>query len=1245
MPELVANGPVIPVRLMNDLDSRRAVFFCGAGISMDPASSNLPGFDGLVEHVYEHSHLKPDAVEREALHRDECIPADFRRPSYDKALGLLERPNRLGPQSLRRLVIERLAKPPAGRLRSHEALIALSRTAQGVRLVTTNFDNRFVEAGLEEGLVDVSPKLPVPKPHDWSSLVHLHGRIRLDDDGTPVGDGSNLVLTAADLGRAYLTERWAARFVTELFREFTVVFVGYSLDDPVMRYMVDALAAERAKGGRFAAAYAFADYGGEGGPSEERARDGWHAKNVEPILYNPRGDHGLLVATLVEWARIKRDPFHARSRIAIDGISKLPVGARDPLVERVTWALSDPVAAEALADAPPISDESEFPKIEHWLDRFAEAGLLSRPDPVAAGNPPYSANPPVPLVDDGTRTHDPPEPDGVTAALAHWMARHLHVPQVLGWVLRNGGFLHPRLRDLVHRTLADANLKVGIPPKLRHCWTILADSQPPGQWRALRPSRQLGSAASESERRRLEEQILWSIAPRLVVRPGPSSDLELRRLLSRQSGKEPKPLSPIDTCGHLELRAGDAHLRQRNRQVLADEDLLSRHAETLTGYLAHVIALLADIRLSESDDVDLDPSLHRPSIAPHVQNRHRPDWTCLIDLVRDSYFALAADNRARARNLLARWMLSGQPLFRRLALHALTDDPKSDIHLAEKLLLAGRRPGLWEPEIRREVLRFLRQAGTRLPRRLRTQIVRTIHAGPKSKRERSDADYLLREKRLRLRKLERSGVRLDQQSKTLASETEPASQGTAEERDEFISWHGGPRWRSMEEFVPRALITGTVAEVASALASNVIEPIGFESFSQLKSAKAASVLGRLARRGEWPERFWETFLVSIARLRSAEKLSSRLERYVIHLFGTAPGELFARVGLSGADFVKCLAEAWGIKREPEIRALWTKAWTGACEAENTEPGDLFDDNLSRPTGRLAEAAFIRLGKRGYREDTGLPEPIRPYFERIATDPNGHFGRYRLAQRLYQLFSIDSDWTRKYLIPRFDPKNSDEAMDLWSGFAWSARMGPDLFAAIRESFLEILVRYENLGRGKENLVDLFDTICLEAPRELTTDEIRRVVDSFPEAALAAALDSLGRRMMGDSETRAAVWSEKVKPWLEDYWPTAQGRNTIQTSEAMLNLLVECGDAFPNAVSWALSCLTPIEGENLFGLSESGHPANHPNDTLQLLGRIMREDVLVVWNKPTLREILDSMRAAKPDLSAAPEFQRLYRIATS
>ena len=143
MPELVAGGPAIPVGLLNELDSGKVVFFCGAGVSMGPGS-DLPDFANLVRHVYHAKRIEPDDVEKEALHIG----------ALDKALGLLERDERLGARAVRRTVIERLSEPPSGELPVHKALIDLSLNEEGVRLITTNFDDRFIQAGLDTALAD-----------------------------------------------------------------------------------------------------------------------------------------------------------------------------------------------------------------------------------------------------------------------------------------------------------------------------------------------------------------------------------------------------------------------------------------------------------------------------------------------------------------------------------------------------------------------------------------------------------------------------------------------------------------------------------------------------------------------------------------------------------------------------------------------------------------------------------------------------------------------------------------------------------------------------------------------------------------------------------------------------------------------------------------------------------------------------------------------------------------------------------
>ena len=276
------------------------------------------------------------------------------------------------------------------------------------------------------------------------------------------------------------------------------------------------------------------------------------------------------------------------------------------------------------------------------------------------------------LVDSGVRSSNSQALDSTRQQLARWIAHHLHVPQVLSWVIRSGGHLHPGLRQRVQISLANPNLD--IPSRLRLLWTVLSNHEPTDHWRHLWTAGCYSAAASESERRHIEDKAIESIAPHLVVRPGPA----LRLARQRYSDQKSKPIRPIDMCAHLKLVSVDEDSQHLLEGILRETAVLSRHAETLTGYLDQALTLMVD-----DDDAHPDSSFYRPSIAPHKQNRDHDSWIHLIDLARDSYCALAAAAPARGDNLLRRWILSDQPLFKRLALHALTENTKSDIQLAK----------------------------------------------------------------------------------------------------------------------------------------------------------------------------------------------------------------------------------------------------------------------------------------------------------------------------------------------------------------------------------------------------------------------------------------------------------------------------------------------------------------------------------------------------------------------------------
>ena len=115
-------------------------------------------------------------------------------------------------------------------------------------------------------------------------------------------------MTSADFGPAYLNDGWAARFVGRLFADFSVLFVGYSLNDPVRRYMTDAFAAEALAARRKSTrtpAYIFVSYQGKAAPPG--ALENWRLRGLEPIFYHYGRHHRLLRETIVAWAAARDD--------------------------------------------------------------------------------------------------------------------------------------------------------------------------------------------------------------------------------------------------------------------------------------------------------------------------------------------------------------------------------------------------------------------------------------------------------------------------------------------------------------------------------------------------------------------------------------------------------------------------------------------------------------------------------------------------------------------------------------------------------------------------------------------------------------------------------------------------------------------------------------------------------------------------------------------------------------------------
>ena len=310
----IADGVNLPDELLWAHDEGRVVFMCGAGVSK--AKADLPDFDTLTKKVLKG--LGADESE-EAFRLYRAIQAAETADEIkglhvaDHIFQLLE--TSFTSDDVASQVAQALAPEPGVDLSAHHTLLKLSRHQSGaVRLVTTNFDRLFEQCDWKLATVTRS-NLPSPSADraDWG-IVHLHGCVNLAYSG-PTDDG--FVLSSASFGDAYLAMGWAREFVKAVLEKYVVAFVGYSADDPPIRYLLQGL---QQSSGASNATYAFQSR------SDPTAVAAWRDKGVKPLLYKTEDGcgHRTLWETLEHWSRRAKDPKRWHSRV----LAKARLGPR-----------------------------------------------------------------------------------------------------------------------------------------------------------------------------------------------------------------------------------------------------------------------------------------------------------------------------------------------------------------------------------------------------------------------------------------------------------------------------------------------------------------------------------------------------------------------------------------------------------------------------------------------------------------------------------------------------------------------------------------------------------------------------------------------------------------------------------------------------------------------------------------------------------------------------------------------------
>ena len=1074
--QFITHGPDIPDALLQAHEEGRMVFFCGAGISY-PAG--LPGFNGLVEEIYRLNGTALSDIERES----------FNRGQFDATLDLLER--RLPGQRLAvRRALAQALKPKLrrkGATDTQAALLRLARSRKGaVRLVTTNFDRVFHTAAKRTDQVFqayAAPMLPIPKNSRWNGLVYLHGLLPEKPDDTAL---NRLVVTSGDFGLAYLTERWAARFVSELFRNYVVCFVGYSINDPVLRYMMDALAADRMLGEVTPQAWALGDC--EPG-QEHRKTIEWEAKGVTPILYEVAAgshDHSVLHQTLHAWADTYRDGILGKERIVVSHALARPSAStqQDDFVGRMLWALSDKsgLPAKRFADFNPVpsldwlleafSDErfqhadlARFGVPPHdEVDAKLRFSLIRRPAP-------YDRAPPMLLASGGISGS---QWDDVMFHLASWLMRHLDDPRLVIWIAQRGGRLHDRWPWLIeHQLDRFASLErdgktaeldeirsqapKAIPgPLMRTLWRLLLSGRVKSSWHDPDLYRWKGRLKREGLTATLRLELRELLAPQVALKK------PFRWGEEEESADEPTRLRQL-VDWELVLAADHVHSSLRD---LADEhwtSVLPQLLEDFQQLLRDALDLLRE--LGEADDRSDRSHWDLPSITPHWQNRGFRDWVSLIELLRDTWLALRGNDSARATRIAQAWFELPYPTFKRLALFAASHDDCIPPEQWVDWLLADGAWWLWSTDTGREVFRLFVQQGRQLAGAAQERLESAILAGPPREMYRDDLqperwhDLVARSVWLHLAKLNASGLALG----TLAaarlvelSNAYPQLQLAANERDEFSHWMSGTGDPDYEESRDVDIAPRKRRDLVQWLTKPPPERRPFyedtwRDVCRTRFFHSLYALCDLARDGVWPASRWREALQTWGE----EGMVLRSWRYAAPLVQTMPDAVLQEIAHGVTWWIETVSKSISQHEEillnlcRRVLALQLEAGTGM-----TRNGESIDqpvtEAINHPVGHVTQALINLWFKRNPNDDDQLPADIKPFFTEICDVQVGRFrhGRVLLGSRLISLFRVDRIWTEKYLLPLFSWNNPGEAKAVWEGFLWSPRLYQPLLIAFK-----------------------------------------------------------------------------------------------------------------------------------------------------------------------------------------------------
>ncbi|MES2038634.1 MAG: SIR2 family protein [Pseudomonadota bacterium] len=1257
------NGPDIPNDLIDAQSQGRVVFFCGAGISM-PAG--LPSFLVLTKRVMDKLGVSSQALNSLSVQKREInglLQGHIHslQFSLDQTFYLLQQ--EYGSEAVEQEVNDAVRINRKTDTSNHKTIIRLAKGKnQQPQLVTTNYDLLFEYA--HKGLKSYTPP-GMPDLHSGQlldGLIYLHGR--WSKDFRKQGAPDSLIISSADFGRAYLVNGWASRFIKQLASRYTIVLLGYSADDPPVRYLLEGLHTANIKSE--ATIYAF-DRG-----TKEDVDGKWEHRGVRGISFPGFDD---LWNSLNAWADFSENPSDWNQKILNlarqnpKELSPVERGQVAHLVSSTNGAklfseCNPPPCAEwlcvfdgAIRNAEEITlnrfsfnepPQTYTPNNIYGLDSdicmLSEDGRLSQIKGYDLLNSITSDDTPcfqIGLCAYHQRNNDlPPR----LAYLTVWISKILHDPVTIWWCIGKNQ-LNPNLLAELRRALYKS--ESSLLPAIHANWLLIieyfnhnSDFGNRYLWEKF-VTRTKTDGWNNYTLRKLER----ILQPYLCVyRESKFTD---------QPPTVFDPENPSDNILRIEIRF--PHLSENLPTIPED----------------HLIKVLPILRKSFDRALNLIDHVGYYH-APSIWNKDALYSTAKGEEILLRYFINFFDRLAvvapeQARREVSLWPKNDPHYFDQLRIHAWgIGELFSKFEIYDGLKNMSDQ-SFWNSEYEFVIINLMKSIWSDLSIDLQEVLSSRVVDGPYFKNEKHPQRYFYSVVS-RLGSLQRTGCVLPENARHCLEELRTNTLWTeALENQTSLS-------PNIISGIVRANIDHAVLDDISISEITAIDDKNSEirhqeltedqPFRGLVSAHPSRALRALTIRlknNEYPIRYWSDIL--------NQWPSNQKPRLVLLLalrLLNLPLPSFEQLSYSIAHWYKNHLST-AINTNPEHALdIWDKTIDKFYQLEESalqsSIGNTYSQNkllkrsrrtiefaLNSPIGAMTDALFSLVNLDKHAISKRLPDVLKKRISKLLEktgESRDHFVVV-LMRRINYLLYIDPKWTKHVLLPCFDIRH-ELCEPAWNGLLTGDQNWTfDLFTQVKPHLYDVLEAIQTWCWDNDPLANLHHQITIACYRKrnnqsyLLFSEAREYLQCTNEHGRTSTLWLLWKMIRSGDPSQEKF----VQHFVQRAWPRELRYLSPATTRFFIYLAEDAGENFEEIINLILPFLVPFTNQEIIFSQNTESTTSslatlYPASMLKLLYKVCDEKSMPPYD---INEILNEIEAASQDLAKDSRYTTLRKLA--